>query len=282
MEKIKSRNMFSFLEGFSKKPMTKNGKIKTMNDLIDEIHETFNTEVDRILLEAGMLKETEKLDEDFKEKSLRLKALGFNATEEVSEYNNKLRIVGKIQHENELKREMRDTVLYFSKKYPNYKFITESSVKRICEKYSLVYSTVGRYIGTVPLENINEMEKFKIDDYDKCWESKEISYYSHRGPKRNNISRDGAVIGIKREKEYQARSPHSYSVNTSYKVLPLEIAAPMKDFNLDSSEVKDFKLSSKIEIPDPVVLQPVFYGNKKHYLIATAWGKEAEDDLVKN
>jgi len=46
-------------------------------------------------------------------------------------------------------------------------------------------------------------------------------------------------------------------------------------------EIKDFKLS-KIEIPDPVVLQPVFFKGKKHYLIVTAWGIEAEDELVKN
>jgi len=46
-------------------------------------------------------------------------------------------------------------------------------------------------------------------------------------------------------------------------------------------KVKDFKIS-KIEIPDPVVLKPVYYGGQKHYLIVTAWGLEASDELVVN
>ena len=66
-----------------------------------------------------------------------------------------------------------------------------------------------------------------------------------------------------------------------YRKCSLEIAAPIKDFNLDASEVKDFKISD-IVIPDPVVLQPVHFEGKKHYLIVTAWGLEAEDDLVIN
>ena len=49
----------------------------------------------------------------------------------------------------------------------------------------------------------------------------------------------------------------------------------------DNLGVSQDKLS-KIEIPDPVVLQPVFFKGRKHYLIVTAWGIEAEDDLVKN
>ena len=46
-------------------------------------------------------------------------------------------------------------------------------------------------------------------------------------------------------------------------------------------ELKDFKLS-KIEIPDPVVLQPVNFKGEKYYLIVTAWGDEASDELVVN
>ena len=62
---------------------------------------------------------------------------------------------------------------------------------------------------------------------------------------------------------------------------PLEIAAPLKDFNMTNAEVKGFKIS-KIEIPDPIVLKPVIFNNQKHYLIVTAWGLEASDELVVN
>jgi hypothetical protein len=62
---------------------------------------------------------------------------------------------------------------------------------------------------------------------------------------------------------------------------PLEIAAPLKDFNMTGAEVNGFKIS-KIEIPDPIVLKPVIFNNQKHYLIVTAWGLEAADELVVN
>ncbi len=73
----------------------------------------------------------------------------------------------------------------------------------------------------------------------------------------------------------------SSPIHFGYSKCPLEIAAPVKDFNMTSHEIKDFKIS-KIEIPDPVVLQPVIYEGIKHYLIVTAWGDEAEDELVVN
>ena len=62
---------------------------------------------------------------------------------------------------------------------------------------------------------------------------------------------------------------------------PLEIAAPVKDFNMDGMEVKDFKII-KQEIPDPVVLKPVVFNSTKYYLIITAWGLESEDEIVTN
>jgi len=49
--------------------------------------------------------------------------------------------------------------------------------------------------------------------------------------------------------------------------------------DISGLELKEgYKLERKIEIPDPVVLQPV----KGGYLILTAWGDEASDPLVMN
>ena len=80
---------------------------------------------------------------------------------------------------------------------------------------------------------------------------------------------------------YKRNMLHDHRVRVINMKLPLEIAAPLKDFNMDEMEVKDFKLS-KIEIPDPVVLKPVLFNGKKHYLIVTAWGIEASYSLVVN
>lgn len=47
-------------------------------------------------------------------------------------------------------------------------------------------------------------------------------------------------------------------------------------------DIKDFKLQEKIEVPDPIVLKPVFYKDQKYYLIVTAWGLESTDQDVIN
>ena len=58
----------------------------------------------------------------------------------------------------------------------------------------------------------------------------------------------------------------------------LQICAPVKDMDSTGLEVAEgYKLQKK-HIPDPVVLQPV----KNGYLILTAWGDEASDELVVN
>jgi hypothetical protein len=72
-----------------------------------------------------------------------------------------------------------------------------------------------------------------------------------------------------------------YPWYTSYNKCPLEIAAPLKDFDMKNMEVKNYKVS-EIEIPDPVVLKPVLFNKQKFYLIVTAWGEEASDELVVN
>ena len=56
----------------------------------------------------------------------------------------------------------------------------------------------------------------------------------------------------------------------------MQICAPLKDMEVKSNQkVKGYKI---MDIPDPVVLQPVRGG----YLIVCAWGDEASDEIVVN
>lgn len=54
----------------------------------------------------------------------------------------------------------------------------------------------------------------------------------------------------------------------------------MIKFELITNDMKLLNINAPIL--DPIVLQPVYHNNKKHYLIVTAWGIEAEDPLVMN
>jgi hypothetical protein len=241
-----------------------------MNEIIEEIHETFYTEVDKLLAEARISNSLETDKQNLIDKHKRLKALGFINTKEVKEAKDEVARLKALENENKAKADLIEAINYFSQKYPLYKFITEESVKKICSKYNLVYGSVDRYIGTVPDENLKHMENFKISEEDSCSLVEECF---------NGVNHTFV------RKEFFAPSNKQFDTDRFCQYLsskcPLEIAAPLKDFNMTDSEVKDFKISD-IEILDPVVLQPVVFKGTKYYLIVTAWGLEASDELVVN
>ncbi len=258
---------------------------KSTNQIIEEIHDTFFTEVDRLLSTAKIANSLDTNKQGLIDKCTRLKALGFINTKEVKEAEVEISRLDKLKRENEEKKTLIEAINYFSFKYPNYKFITEESVKKICAKYNLIYGEIGRYTGTVPDKNLKHIEDFKVLEDDECYIEQE-SRYSSFDAERSVVS-----LKYKTLKEYNRDTTdgdynHRKIIFSShYQMIdmkcPLEIAAPLKDFNMNGMEVKGFKLS-KIEIPDPVVLKPVIFNGQKHYLIVTAWGIEAGDELVVN
>ncbi len=242
---------------------------QSTQELVAEIHDTFYTEVDRLLAQAMQANSLESDMEELVEKSKRLERLGFLSTKEVEEGRTERNRLGALEDENIEKQRIVAAINYFSQKYPQYKFITEESVKRICEKYGLIYGDVGLYIGTVPNKNLEQMEKFKIDKDDVAFLKREQSVNDWR-----------ATVSYCSSKE-KVEDSHSRYYYSSIDKVSLQIAAPAKDFNMKNMEVKGVKLSKK-EVPDPVVLQPVWYNGMAAFLIVTAWGPEASDELVVN
>jgi len=245
---------------------------KSTNALVEEIHDTFYTEVDRILEQAKITKSYE-IDKTLESKAERLKKLGFNSAKELKLDSVQQRERTIIDSERKKNEELVEAVNYFSFKYPHYKFITEDSIKKICEKYGLVYGEVGKYIGEVPEENLKHIEDFKIDEKDNyisyssrilsVWSSYTEEEFRHRLTVYNDVSPE-RVDGI---------------VENSKICASLIIAAPKDKFDMTRMEVKDYKLQN---IPDPVVFKPVMYKDKQYFLIVTAWGAEAKDSLVVN
>jgi hypothetical protein len=178
---------------------------------------------------------------------------------------------------------MIEAIQYFQIKYPQYKFITEESVKKICKKYGLVYGPVGRYRGEVPEKNLRQIEEFVVHPEDKAWERyiRDTSVLG-RGPISMGLS---DYEDVKRKEEEKINDiPTALLLMRSaeyYEEAPLEIAAPKSDFDTNGMEIEDYQLTKK-HIPDPVVLQPVQYKREKYYLIVTAWGDEASDPYVVN
>lgn len=251
---------------------------QSTNEIIQEIHDAFYTEVDRLLNEAKISVSNETTKQELIDKCKRLKALGFTNTKEVQEAQIEINRLNEISQINETKEKLVRAINYFSVKYPNYKFITEESVKKICEKYNLVYGTIDKYIGTVPDKNLKQIEEFKIQDEDKCYFERGVSW--HFG---ETYFKFRSLQEHIKELEYTHKHRRIFiDYDIEHGVCPLEIAAPLRDFNMTQAEVKNFKISN-IHIPDPVVLQPVIFEGQKHYLVVAMWGgPESTDELVVN
>lgn len=131
----------------------------------------------------------------------------------------------------------------YSVRYPHHKFITPQLVEQICKKWGLIIGPVGSFIGRVPEKNIQDMENFVLQKRDM--------YSGWSLPHVFNQLR------------------FFYNDDT-----PMFICAPAKDFNQKGMKVSGVKL----EIEDPIVLQPVKHG----YLIVTKWGPEASDPALIN
>ena len=111
-----------------------NLKNKTVNEVIEEIHENFYTEVDKLLASAKIANSLDTDKQDLIDKCVRLKALGFTNTKEVKEAEAEIARLDELKRDNEAKKTLIEAINYFSFKYPNYKFITEKSVEKISER----------------------------------------------------------------------------------------------------------------------------------------------------
>ena len=261
-------------------------KIKNQKITAEMIHADFYDEAKKLLVQAQeqiqllSLNKTAKINENLEKKAKKLKLLGFykaalvKQVAELKEYNR----IQERQSEN-VKREI-DILMYFQSKYPQYKYIPESSVKKLCEKYGLIYGSVADYIGNIPDKNLHDIESFKISDADKAYLRDKGSWQSLISYEEMMRIRDQRQRSRMFDPAGLTSGSALFGDHTYTQVAPLEIAAPPEDFNKDGKVVEDHQLKNKVE--DPIVLQPVFYNNTKGYLIVTAWGDEAKDELVIN
>lgn len=249
--------------------------------LVAEIHETFLTEVDKLLDFANNRETALPENAALTKKAERLRKLGFSKAKPVSEIRDDEARVAQIKIENQEKAELKKAILYFSAKYP-YKFITEESVHKICEKYGLVYGPAEHYIGDVPERNLAEMEKFSIEEKDQAVRVE------------SEYSDNYAYTNIKEMKRWRKKpwDEDDYDAVNEMEKASLFIAAPEKAFDQSNLVKKGNKLDS-VPAPDPIVLQPIIYGSdsnsnegyeyqKLGYLIVTAWGPESMEPEVFN
>lgn len=236
---------------------------KKYPDVVYQIHHEFEIASEQLVLQANaIIAEAGTKDVD---KVSRLEKFGFKQVKQVVE-------IKPLIQKAELSKEQIEFVRYYQLNYPNNKFITEEQVKTICHKYNLVCGEVGLFKGFVPEKNLRDIESFKIKEP----ESKLITTQRIRSTPVTNFSGKLTKGEMKDLLSKGTIIVDDHWVDIATPVL--QICAPVKDMDLTGKTITEGYKVTEIHIPDPVVLQPV----KGGYLILTAWGDEANDELVVN
>lgn len=241
-----------------------------------ELHNEFQNTADRILKEANeILKNNANAELS---KGRRLIDIGFRNAKQTdlahsfsldSSSSNDPEEQDSIRLNNEIK--MAEQIQHYQFTYPDNKFITEEQVEIICKKYNLILGNVQRYKGFVPDTNLTAIENFEIKEDDAAKD------YVCVG--QGNLNWGLEIMAS----ELKSKGWH-ICPNTKYKIedrpASLKICAPMPDMDMTGVKIENGYKMEPIQriIPDPVVLQGVKYG----YLIITAWGDEASDEIVVN
>lgn len=258
-----------------KKALTPKPSKEQTQTIIEKIHNEFDTAGDKLLAEAN-----EVLNGNYDiQKGERLQRLGFTNSRAAVDADT----VKKMKVE---KKKQAETVEYFRTFYPNNKFITEELVKKICEKYNLVFGAINHYKGDVPEKNITEMENFKLreEDKDDCFDYEDYDYHRLETmssmPALQNLERrinerqfmyERAMMRMQTQFPVYKATPNGKKTQQGFK-----ICAPETDFDMTYMIRSGHKI--ELHIPDPIVLQPV----KNGYLIVSKWGLEAEDADLTN
>lgn len=242
--------------------------VKEYPAVVKQIHHEFETAGERLFKEAEAIINGTNI-EGKQEKVALLAKLGFKQTEEYQKWQTE-----KQQLDNN--QELVDLIQYYHIHYPNNKFITKNQVTQICDKYNLVCGSVELYKGFVPETKLKSMADFNLNLKEKLYLDSDYFRSYQDGDMWFDFKRS-VIDGVEYEKEQASRNTNSYRY-THYQCIndKFEICAPIKDMDMKNHTLKGRFLVKNI--PDPVVLQRVSGG----YLIITAWGDEASDELVVN
>lgn len=242
------------------------------------------------------LPEIKEFNEDEIGRLERLKEMGFSSTKQVKRLEELKIERDKKEQEAEENRKIQEWVKHYNLHYPQHKFIDNNTVNKICNKYGLVLARVSDYIDDIPEKNQKEIVDFRIKKKDaRC-----IERISHRGlgsrgggktterfskipyidpaeDEREKIERL-AMGSFRTTRTFCEEGAMKASEEDMISGQSLQIIAPPNKIDMTGKEVHGNKVYDKVEIKDPIVLQPVAKG----YLIITAWGFEAEDEDVVN
>lgn len=278
---------------------------KSNQEIIADIHQEFDTAQERILDQAEKLLQELKipLESEVEQKAKRLEAVGFTSAIPVKQAETIRKRNNKIQEQFQLTKEVADLLKYYQQTYPFSKFLPESELDRICQKYNLIHAPVANYKMDVPEKNLRDIEQRQLltptdQGLDQMYVTPRKSSWSFENEKRdrfintygekilldkiNTTSRYDLLIALCRHLGTDwVDFPNSWEISEVCKQ-GLFIAAPKNEFNLEGLKKEGkfgFKQIFERKIEDPIVFE---YCRGGMIRVITKWGLEAEDQALIN
>ena len=175
----------------------------------------------------------------------------------------------------------------YDKYYGQYKFILRPQLERVCEKYNLYVRAPEFFMGDIPSENIEDMKRFKILVEDIPFE-KLFNQQNYRGNLKSwfsdkfqdVIENNSFNTYFNEESKIALENFHKCRLAGLIKVAAIKELFNDKAFNNSNARIEGVnELNPKHQVDlDPIILCETKHG----YLIITAWGDEANHELVIN
>lgn len=271
--------------------------------IIKRIHNEFDTAQERLLTEANAIIANAQ-NNAILSIGDRLKSVGFVNTAVAKQADTLRRSLVTSTEQAELIR-------YYNQKYPFLKFLTETELQRICDKYNLIFAPVGNYIKDVPEKNLRDIETAQTLDANDVVHIKhvlDIKRFSYGvtvefadfcrsieltvdfpNPDLNqdsirSLAYNAGFTGNTHVSYAPDWSKSNYVQESEIHTIDrtgLFIAAPPSHFDLTGLQKKGkhgfFNVSVlKIEVKDPIVFRYVRGGIQ----VITKWGLEGNDPAL--
>jgi len=303
-------------------------KVITSKDIQEDLHKSFEdvmkefglkeskeTEIENL---ENKLKTFKKENEEVYSKIETLQNLGLTSTPSVvkslealknKEHDIKSKVF-EIETEISKAEKLKNLVYNYSLKYPCYKFIDNTTMFKIMEKYDLVLGDAFMYGREIPTENLEIINYFtsEIKESEEVMQLKAHSYsgrnVSYNFDKKEVSTKDENIL----MDDFYLQKLHYVGITSvvkEFKVSKFKIVAPENHFIIPTYHIADYQgdyknvpllsldvnrkykfdirelekiEAKKREVLDPIACLEVEGG----YIIMTAWDKEAEIPEIKN
>lgn len=264
---------------------------------IEQIHAEFDSAQDRLLQQAMDIIPAHTEDNSAAvvlETAERLKRLGFTNTALVKKANDVLKEKEEKNRVVVNNKEQADVIQYYSQNYPFLKFLTESELDRICEKYNLIYAPTSNYIKDVPEKNLKEIENAqKLNNEDTARDQyffEVTDFYSTcpneikkilKGKVKCDFTYESETDAMKLARSLGYNGKYNHHIYREAEIHRIHkkglfIAAPSDHFDttgLDKKGKFGYMKKTIIKIEDPIVFRYVRGGIQ----VLSKWGAEGND-----